>query len=189
MFTKSFLLYCLPGAFIIVAFYFPFLNFFLFFFQKSIYLIRFTSDIQILASLRGKITDQEDISKWILDNFAEVSNCYFCMPDFENCFPPHSAQQPGRYCLDSHLPFLCSLTLFWHHILLSLLNEFFPFYYFLPSLFLSFHLCWCFYDCLSYIYFLNVMNICCITFSKIIWKKGLFPIFPICFLFSYSKKS
>lgn len=90
MFTKSFLLYCLLGAFIIVVFYFPSLNL-LFLFQKSIYLIGFTSDTQILSSLRGKITDQEDIYQWILDNFVKVSNGYFCMPCFENFFPTYSA--------------------------------------------------------------------------------------------------
>lgn len=89
-------------------------------------------------------TNQEDIYQWIPNNFAEVSNWHFCMLSFQNWFPPYSAQsqmtQQECSCTLSgqlSLPFLCSLTLFWHYLFLSLLNTFFPFYYILFGLFLT----------------------------------------------------
>lgn len=177
------------------------LKIYIFFFQQSIYITCFICDTQILAFLRAKSTDQEDLYQWVLSNFAQVSYWHFCMPSFQNRFPSYSAQsqmtQQQCSCILSgqlSLPFLSSPTLFWHYLLLSLLNAFLAFYYILfgLDLFLTllpfFHLCWYFYDSLPYTHFFHFVNICVLTVSQIIWNlRHLFPLSPICSRFLFQE--
>ena len=119
----------------------------------------------------------------------------FFMPSFQNCFPSYSARSQcwrsnsaAALCLDSYLCLFSVLWLFWHYLLLSLLL-FITFYLACFSPF--FHLCLLRFLWLSCLYwfFSFCENLCCNFFTDHLKPYRFVSIFPICSLFSYSKKS